>query len=192
MSEPTDREHRFAEYLRRLESQDDRAALAALRRGLGKAPGEAAEMYRYVVPWTQDLNRSREQAFYQVAALFAWHQLSWTGEADQSGPRNLGASLRLLAARLSAEKREPASVERHFTALLNSQAEDLGERLRRVVGLLKAHEVPIDWAQLLHDLPRWEWQSREVQRSWARQFWGDDSAQAASAQAEADDPVGRA
>ena len=45
------REERFVEYLEELERNEDRAALAALRRSLGKSPGEAAEAHRYVLPF---------------------------------------------------------------------------------------------------------------------------------------------
>ena len=38
------------------------------------------------------------------------------------------------------------------------------------MGLLK--DVPIDWAQLLHDVQRWYFESRAIQREWARGFWG--------------------
>ena len=34
----------------------DRSALAALRRGLGKSPGEVSEVHRYIVPYISHLN----------------------------------------------------------------------------------------------------------------------------------------
>jgi CRISPR system Cascade subunit CasB len=161
------REQRFVRDLRKLVAREDRAALAALRRGLGKGPGEAAECHRYVVPFTSDLSTWREAAFYQVAALFAWHQGSWNDGDGEPVVRNLGASLQQLDARL-----EGNSVERRFVALLNSHVEDLGEHLRQIVGLLKAGQVPIDWSQLLRDIQRWDREDRLVQRAWARAFWG--------------------
>jgi len=116
-----------------------------------------------------------------VAALFAWHQGSWRNDDGWQGATNLGASLHRLAAGAEGD-----SVERRFVALLNSHAEDLSKHLRHAVGLLKANEIPIDWAQLLHDIQGWEWQSRQVQREWAKSFWGDDRAQAAAPPAGAD------
>lgn len=166
MSVSADREQRFADFLRTLVDREDRAALAALRRGLGKQPGEAAESHRYVVPFTGDLSIQREATFYLVAALFARHQESWS-DGGEPGPRNLGASIERLAART-----EGTSVERRFVALLNSHPEDFAEHLRHVVGVLKAGDVPIDWAQLLRDLQQWDREDRRVQRAWARAFWG--------------------
>jgi CRISPR system Cascade subunit CasB len=60
----------FIEVLVALYEQEDRAALAALRRGLGKPPGETMEMHPYVVPFTQGLKRKQEDAYYLIAALF--------------------------------------------------------------------------------------------------------------------------
>jgi CRISPR system Cascade subunit CasB len=56
--------------------------------------------------------------------------------------------------------------------LLNSHVDELSRHLRHAVGLLKSREVPVDWVQLLHDIPRWDYPSRRVQRDWARAFWG--------------------
>lgn len=161
---------RFADFLRELEEGEDRAALAALRRGLGKRPGEAPEMFPYLVPWMpSEASPWQEAPYYLVASLFGLHPLSW-GSADVVGPTtNLGASLAILGHK---ERVERAGVERRFVALLNSDRDDLPEHLRRIVGLLKAHEVPVDWARLLDDLGHWDWMNRPVQRRWARAFWG--------------------
>lgn len=169
MSGPSEKERGFAEYLAGLAEREDRAALAALRRGLGKAPGEAAEMYPYLVPW---LPRERwgEETYYLVASLFGWHPLPWRGagaDGERAAPTNLGASL----TRLGAEV-EGGGIERRFVALLNAHRDDLPEHLRRAVGLLKSRDLPIDWARLLHDVQGWDFPSRSVQRDWARAYWG--------------------
>ena len=56
-------------------------------------------------------------------------------------------------------------------ALLNAHPDELGRHLRHAVSLLKAHEVPIDWAQLLRDVQEWTYEGRPVQLDWARAFW---------------------
>ncbi len=171
----------FIAYLQGLVKQRDeagpaaagaRAALAALRRGLGKATGEAPEMFRYLVPWTHELSRSREDAYYLVSALFAAHGLSWTDEGDEQKQwrTNLGASLAQLQAETGSE-----SVERRVVALLNCNREDLPGHLRRIVMLLKAHDIGIDWLRLLRDIQRWDHEDRWVQRAWARTFWCTDT-----------------
>lgn len=172
MSRPLDRHQRFVASLEALVERQDRGALAALRRGLGKEPGQVADLYRYVFPWLPETTSPREEdAYVLVAALFAWHQRSWHPRADE-GRSNLGASF----ARLMAADGSP-SVEQRFVALLNCHADDLADHLRAAVSLLKAKEIPIDWAQLLSDIQCWHWESRAVQREWARAFWSNQGSQ---------------
>jgi CRISPR system Cascade subunit CasB len=159
---------RFVTYLEQLAATEDRAALAALRRGLGKPPGEAAEAHRYVLPWLgTEARLGEEDAYYLVAALFGWHPQSWRPAANARRASNLGASL----ARLAHLTGSP-SVKRRFVALLNCHRDDLAEHLRQVIGLLKTGEIPVDWARLLGDLQWWDRPERRVQREWARAFWG--------------------
>ena len=163
-SEP---QYPLIDYLEELVRRQNRGALAALRRGVGKAPGVAMEMHRYVAPFLpKDPARRQEEACYLVAALFAyWHQ----GESIVAAhpPDNLGASL----ARLKTPDTGP-SLEARFTALLKSHREDLPVHLRQAVGLLKAKEVPVHWRHLWRDLRHWDHEDGWVQRSWAKSFWG--------------------
>ena len=106
------------DHLERLVLDQDRGALAALRRGLGKPPGTAMEMHRYVVPFLPRGRPWEEDVYYLVAALFAyWHQGETTVAAHP--PENLGASLSRLRSDSSA------SIEMRFTALLKSHRDDL-------------------------------------------------------------------
>lgn len=147
-----------------------RAALAALRRGLGKRPGEAPQVFPYVVPWLPpNAPPLREDTFYLVASLFASHPIDWPGGDGDRSARNFGASL----ARLARE-RSSASIERRFVALLSAAYADLPEHLRHAIALLKSDDVPVDWAQLLHHLQQWNHPDRWVQRAWARAFWQQD------------------
>jgi CRISPR system Cascade subunit CasB len=162
------REEQFVEYLTGLVDREDRASLAALRRGLGKAPGEAAEAYRYVVPWLRrDSPPWEDDVYFLVASLFALHQKNWKAVASNRRTTNLGASF----ARMANEV-EGGSVERRFVALLNCDRDDLPEHLRHAISLLKSKEVPVDWTQLLQQIQDWARYDRRVQREWARAFWG--------------------
>lgn len=168
-AEQADQAGRFANYLRQLAERDDRAALAALRRGVGKPPGAVAEMNRYVVPWLPT-SPWADDAYYQVAALFALHGESWRGERDR-WRSNLGASF----ARLG----DDAGAERRFVALLNAHRDDLMAHVRRAVTLLRARDVAVDWGQLLRDILAWDHPERWVQRRWARAYWGHPKASTA-------------
>lgn len=166
MSGPDDHEQRFIAALQRLVDREDRGALAALRRGLGKEPGTVAEMHPLVLPWVPaDASDWQANRWYLVASLFAVHQRNVRPAEGRS--RNLGWSFAQLR-----QKTDSASVERRFVAMLNGDAEDLPQHLRHAVSLLGSHEVGIDFAQLLRDLRYWDADSRRVQRNWARSFWG--------------------
>ena len=159
--------HPFVEYLETLVKRGDRGALAALRRGLGKLPGTAPEVFPYVVPWVPgNASRSREASYYFVASLFAlWHQ-------GRAGPQTAGGNLGWSFARLASQAgAAPQAVERRFVSLLRSRLEDLPEHLRHGVSLLRSHDVPVEWSQLLTDLWWWEDTEGGVQRRWAREFW---------------------
>ena len=162
---------RLVRGLERLIERENRAALAALRRGLGKEPGGAPEMFPIIVPLlpAARLRRRDEACAYLIASLFGMHPRSWKAEGSGRRSRNLGASLRQLRQRTESE-----GPQRRFVALLNSDADDLGHRLRDVIGLLRDAGLPVDWEQLTRDILAWERADREVQLRWARAFWGEE------------------
>ncbi len=142
------------------EKRGDRAALAVLRRGLGRGPDYPADLHRHVLPFMPKGREYDEEKTYLVASLFGLF------------PQNHGQSF-ARALRHAAEKDNP-NIERRLMAVLNADSEDLGEHLRQLVALLRTHESPgFDWARFLDDLLRWQWDSRPAQRQWARDFWGD-------------------
>ena len=155
-----EKKHQFVEHLESL--REDRAALAALRRGLGQPPGTVASMYPYVVPRLPDDAPSWvEDAYYLVAALFAYHPAA-------GGVGNLGHHF----ARTRDPQGDNTAIERRFTALLAAHREDLGSYLRQAISFLKSKEVPVNWHQLLFDVIAWGHPARYVQNKWARAFWG--------------------
>lgn len=164
--------HPFIVHLKEL--REDRGALAALRRGLGRAPGLAPEMYPYVVPWLPERPyRQQEAAYYLVASLFAFHPLL-TSEG------NLGAHL----AGAIANENSRQAVERRFVALLSAHPDDLGALLRHTISFLKSQERPVNWSQLLNDLCAWDHPDRYIQKNWARAFWARQAPAAKTAPAE--------
>jgi CRISPR system Cascade subunit CasB len=166
-------QERFFGHLQALASRRDsgaRGALAALRRGLGKPPGTAFEMWPQVEPYLDSGTASwEEDACYLVAALFAyWHQGGPSVAAHP--PDNFGASM----ARLRTPDVGP-SLELRLTALLKSHRDDLPVHLRQAIGQLKAKGVPVHWRRLWLDILNWDHEDSWVQRAWARSFWGQDT-----------------
>jgi CRISPR system Cascade subunit CasB len=153
--------HPFIIRLQSLADKQERGALAALRRGLGRPPGTAAEMYRYVEPFLPQVrSQGQEAAYYLVAALFALHPKS-------TGMGNFGAHM----AQTRSEGGEDA-LERRFTALLSAHPDDLPDILRQSISFLKSKEISVNWNQLFWDLQNWDDEDRRVQKKWASAFWG--------------------
>lgn len=164
----TEQPHPFIAHLEGL--QDDRGALAALRRGLGRPAGHAPAMFPYVVPFVPPkASEWQEEVYYLIAALFGFHPVS-----TRAG--NMGSHF----AQLRRQKSDSQAVERRFIALLAAHPDDLSIHLRQAVSLLKSEEVPVNWSQLLRDALSWnnpDWRAG-VRRRWATAFWGSPQAAA--------------
>ena len=151
--------HPFVKHLKEL--ADDRAALAALRRGLGRPPAAAPEMHRYVIPWLPaGLHSRQEEAYYLVAALFGLHP-------DDTAAGNLGHSF----AQARDKDGNAEAIERRFSALLAAHSDDLPFQLRQAIQFLRAQEIAVNWSQLVRDVLSWDNPRRSVQRNWAHGFW---------------------
>lgn len=140
----------------------DRAAIATLRRGLGKAPGQAivamASLVERHVP-LEASGRERDD-YYLVAALFASHPT-----------HRQGVSL-ATAFRRACQASASESLERRFQAVLTAEREDLPTHLRHLIALIASKDEALDWGQLLSDLRYWSHPNRTVQVAWSRDFWG--------------------
>ena len=176
---PTSKQLGFADWLSGLVAKEDRAALAALRRGLLLDEERLFELYAVVPPsFLAGLKPREERLYLTVASLFAYHPCSFSPDELVERRRNLGESLRLLA---EAEQPPdnlpdellPDPLKRRTEALLAAPRDELSGHLRQITGLLKTKEVPVDWAQLLGDLSAWEWEGHPVQWQWGRSFYID-------------------
>ncbi|BAD39651.1 MAG: type I-E CRISPR-associated protein Cse2/CasB [Symbiobacterium thermophilum] len=177
MKGPSSRQVEFAGWLSGL---DDRGTLAALRRGLMLEEEQLFELFGYVPPrFLTGLRPGEERLYLMVAALYAYHPVSFGEEELAERRRNLGESLRRLAEEKArqrggldeGEELLPESLKRRMEALLSAPRADLFGHLRQVISLLKSEEIPVDWAQLLSDLQRWEAPDRRVQWAWSRSFY---------------------
>ncbi len=152
------RQKNFIGYLLNLakEGQEDRGALADLRSGLGKKPGEMSHVHKYVVPYLPE-DKYKDRWYYLIATLFGLYPKRRKGYS-------LGAAFCPL-------KQNSDSMEARFVALLNAHPDDLGDHLRHVISLLKAKGQPLDWFLLFSDLLHWDHQDGYVQLGWARDFY---------------------
>jgi len=89
------------------------------------------------------------------------------------GHGNLGTTMRRIALSDNPDRRIPDNIRRRFSILIDSRAKtgELAFRLRQCVRLAASKQVGIDWALLVDDLLAWHYDSRPVQRAWARSFF---------------------
>lgn len=164
MSAPVeDKAEAFVAYLQSLRARGDRAALAALRRCLAidlDEPGNLRAL-RYLSPFLQGEPHLRQRAYWLVAGLFAQHP---------TDPGEPGGSLAAVLGRLYRDHR---GLEHRFLALLESDADQLAPRLRRVMGIVRSARIALDYANLLRDLLSWFVPGRPVQLRWAREFYAE-------------------
>jgi CRISPR system Cascade subunit CasB len=155
----------FVSQLWRLSSPENpgsakRPILARLRRGLGKPLAvtliRGGGLYNGVPEYALE-------AAVLVSGLFAEHQ-------QPHGRGSIGLAFRKLRQESSSE-----SIEKRFAHLADSNSEDLPDRLRHVVKLLAAKDIPVDWARLLRDILTWDVAERPIQRQWALDFWRESA-----------------
>lgn len=161
-----------------------RATLATLRRGLGKPPGQATELFPIVIPrLPPDATPRTEERWFALGALFALHPHDWPADEDPPRPweRNLGASLRVLRGRLAEGAGSPEALDRRVGALLAADGDDLWTHLRHLAGRFGAVSPPVrvDYLQLLRNAGEWERDDGRVQRAWARAYWQEPAGRAA-------------
>lgn len=154
------------------------AILARLRRTFphrGEVAPESFELFERGFPtdsgWDHDEASPTELAAAASLALYAFHQQSRrSGSAhrrgDQHGVGRAAATLRVRA--------DPQGVERRMQAMIRSTSVvPLLEHLRGFVTLLRAHDIPLDYARLARDLRAAQSPSglRGVRVRWSRDFY---------------------
>lgn len=149
---PSARRRAYVAYLCGLESalrSNDRRRAAAARRTLAHlrysfVDGRRYQAYEAVFQRGQPQDSEEAEIWLLVGGLFALHPLNWKND---NGPHSLGASLGRLRKKLDS----PA-VDRRLTVLLAKDRHSLPHHLRQAVRLLSAHDVPVNYRQLLEDL----------------------------------------
>lgn len=161
--------HFFIKYLEKLQSDGDRGAMATLRKGLGKPPGEVTQMYKYVyVGIGQNGKIQEENGYFLVASLFAlWYRGRQGLSQDFDG--NFGKTCKYVFKETATD-----STVKHFESLIDSHIDDLPNRLRHAVSLASSKNVGVNWSQLLIDLEQWGEDSKSVQKEWMKAFILDE------------------
>ena len=136
-----------------------KAALAKLRRGIGKDLGEMPELFEYVLEGlpeefyekSKNEMEKAEKAIYQTLTLFAFHQ---QGKSDfmckQEHGQSLGNAIRIL---INRDIDKEVAIKRRFDKILTAaNIEELAVHSRGMIGLLKDGNIPIDYVNYANDL----------------------------------------
>lgn len=165
--------------------------LAALRRGLGREPGEAPQMW----PFYRSLNEQgrltcKLAAEHLALTLFAVHQQGKERPVHRAGV-GLGTAMRDLR---HSGKYSPEAIDRRFSAAATATSlTELAGHLRGLITQLRAAgrnggEHALDYTRLTWDLRDWQTPVRAaaVRRRWGSQYFAPRPEQPASDNAAAD------
>lgn len=153
------------------------AALAKLRRGVGKQPGEVFELAQWTSPglFVEDYRSDRiapeEEAAHAAITLYAVHQQSRRDEQMHRAGRSLGAAARRL--RIHLGEHGEAGVLRRFNAI--GTATDFPELVRHARGLipqLRGAGIWLDYGLFADDLHKLMLPGSAVfvRNRWGREF----------------------
>lgn len=176
-------ERRLASLTQSLGANGTRAALAHLRRAVGRPPGTVPEVWGVTIDGLAsdragDQPTRQEHAVHAAMTLFAVHQQSKSQPMHVRGV-GLGRAIRRLeAASPGFGSGDITPARRRLDAL--ATAESLTEvlhHLRGVVDLLRSKDVPLDYVALAEDLLQLQRPggAAAVRLRWARQYYSAGS-----------------
>ena len=161
-------------------SGGQKAALAELRRGVGKEPGEDPGLWgAFLLDLPEELygkdgKPSRaEWAIYITLTLYALHQQGKDPAADSVSAE--GEDLGKAAAGLAQDQDDRDRILRRFSAMVTAaDMRELSHHLRGLVQLMKARGIRLDYPALAEDLYWWQVPSRtnQVKLKWGQGFYG--------------------
>lgn len=157
----------------------DKAALAKLRRGIGKKMGERPELLAYVLLDNEAKSEkltATEQAVYTALTLYALHQqgqsrIMHDNRLDAKNNRyvSFGAAVKKLVNENNAK-----ALQRRFVQVATaSSLEELAVHARSLINMLNKNGIALNYGQFAYDLYRFqnEDKRREVLLSWGRDFY---------------------
>jgi len=169
-----------------------KAALAKLRRGVGKEPGELSELWDVVLAnmhldLLSDSGQATEAqwAIYTSLTLYALHRQGKNTSMNDPGRviegkripgKSLGAAARKL---IEPDKSNEQSIKRRFDAITTAQdMKELVHYARGLVQLLRAANpsITMDYQRFAKDLYSYQFnESRNrVRLRWGQDFWAEE------------------
>ncbi len=154
-----------------------KARLARLRSGIGHYPGEQPALWgEFLLEMPQELLSSGNQpsraewAVYLALTAFALHQQGKSRQTEKM--HREGISLGMAARQLIETEDDRERVARRFYPLATAtDMEELSHHLRTFITLLRAKNIPLDYARLAGDLYQYQFTESADQ---VRLRWGED------------------
>ena len=144
--------------LQRLPEHPRKAALANLRRGVGRLPGELPELWgSFLQDMPQEFfSRSGEPtaaewAVYLALTLYAMHQQGHETPMCIPG-EGLGRAVRRLSDRKGEDPQDSGAYRRFCALITAGSMEELSHHLRGLIQLLSSEGLALDYPQLALDL----------------------------------------
>jgi CRISPR system Cascade subunit CasB len=171
--------NRKIQWLAQTSGAEAKAALAKLRRAIGKSPGSIPDIWGLTLeglpPELQTKRKEASQAEWAVhmaLTLFAYHQQG--RDLRQDCMSRIGLGLGSAVRRLIKTEDDESRIKRRFNiaATADSPAE-LAHHLRGLIGLLKTDGIPLDYPALAADIYRFQFQGARdaVRLNWGREFY---------------------
>lgn len=163
-----------------LQSKENTKALAELRRGIGKAPGEIPQLWGYYLEsmpeefYGDDEPSRAEWAVYIALTLFALHQQgkdTQTNSMYKEG-QSFGKAISCLVHGANDQER----VLRRFNTIATaSSVEELFHYMRSAVQLLRGESIGLDYAKLAADIYCFQFPElmSNVRLRWGQDFYGN-------------------
>jgi CRISPR system Cascade subunit CasB len=159
------------------EGSRQRAALAKLRRGVGKELGEVPEVWDITLAdlpghltSEKGVASPAERAIHLALTLFAMHQQGKSQSVSRSGI-SFGTAVRKL---VSIDEKSEQAIKRRFDAALTAKnLFEFSHHARGLIQLMKAKGVFLHYPQFAKDLYRYQNPDckSEVMLEWGEDFW---------------------
>lgn len=158
-----------------------RAQLAALRRGVGRKPGDMPDLWGLLFADMPEEMMSRtaeptaaEWAAYTALTLYATHQQGTEINRQNMHTGQDAGRLGKAVARLVKNADDRERIARRFNAFATaSDMTEAAHHLRGLIQLLRAEEIPLNYIRLAGDLYRFQnpEYAPDVRLSWGQDFY---------------------
>lgn len=167
------------EYSRNAKEGYVRAHLAQLRRGIGRIPGDApeiwgilfADMPEEMMSWDGKPTKE-EWAVYTALTLYALHQQSRDVREENMHRRNIRLGQAVAGLVKSEDDRE--RIARRFNAFATAgDMQEAAYHLRGLIQLLRAANIPLDYVRLAQELYLFQDpdEAPKVRLKWGQDFY---------------------